>query len=68
MSETKLTFEEGTARLEQINEQLAAESVSLEESLQLYSQAAEIVGKLGKILDDAQQRVEVLDKETAEYQ
>lgn len=56
MSNSK-TFEENMQRLEQIVRTLERGDVALEESLKLFQEGTELVGRCGKLLDEAELQV-----------
>ncbi len=69
MSETKdiqksadLPFEEAIARLEVIVKSMEGDAVSLDESLALYEEGVSLVRRLTRELDEAEQRVRILQK------
>lgn len=69
MSETKevkksadLPFEEAIARLEVIVKSMEGDAVSLDESLALYEEGVSLVRRLTRELDEAEQRVHILQK------
>lgn len=51
------TFEESMIRLEQIVRAMERGEVSLEESLKLFQEGTELVGRCGKLLEDAELQV-----------
>ena len=60
MAERKLTFEQGTARLEEIVARLESGEAPLDESLKLFEEGSKLLGKCGAMLDAAEQKVDVL--------
>lgn len=54
-------FEDGLARLELILEKIGDENTPLNESLKLYSEAAELVAYCNATLDAAQLQIEEID-------
>lgn len=61
-SETELSFEKSFKRLEDILERMNASDVTLDESLDLFTEANQLINECGKKLNDAERRVEVLIK------
>lgn len=59
----KLTFEQSMQRLEQIAATLERGEAGLEESMQLYAQAAKLIASCRKKLDAVQLRMEQLHAE-----
>ena len=57
MSTKNNTFEENMLRLEQIVRVMERGDVPLEESLKLFQEGTDLVGKCGKLLDDAELQV-----------
>ncbi|MDO4482122.1 MAG: exodeoxyribonuclease VII small subunit [Bacillota bacterium] len=62
----KKNFEESYSKLEAAAAALKNESVSLEDSIKLYEEASKHYGECRAILDEAKQRLAVLDKDTDE--
>lgn len=62
MAEKKLSFEQGTARLEEIVARLESGQAPLDESLKLFEEGSKLLGKCNAMLDAAEQKVEVLGK------
>ena len=69
MSETKkiqnpedMPFEAAIARLEVIVKAMEGDAVSLDESLSLYEEGVALVRRLSRELDDAEQRVMILQR------
>lgn len=60
--EDKKNFEEAMNRLEAIVRSLERGEVSLEESLNLFQEGAELIGRCEKQLDEAEQLVRKLRK------
>lgn len=60
MAEKKLSFEQGTARLEEIVARLESGEAPLDESLKLFEEGSKLLGKCGTMLDAAEQKVDVL--------
>lgn len=58
----EITFEKAFARLEQILEKMNSNTISLDESLQLYEEADSLIQICGKKLNDAEKKVEILIK------
>jgi exodeoxyribonuclease VII small subunit len=57
-----LSFEAAFARLEEILEQLNTGTISLDESLQLYEEADQLIAICNKRLNDAERKIEMLVK------
>lgn len=57
-----LSFEEAFARLEEILEKLNTGSISLDDSLTLYSEADRLITLCNKRLVDAERKIEILVK------
>ncbi len=57
-----LPFEEAIARLEVIVKSMEGDAVSLDESLALYEEGVALVRRLTRELDEAEQRVQILQK------
>lgn len=57
MNPEKQTFEASMQRLEQIVRIMEKGEVELEESIQLFQEGTELIGKCGKLLDEAQLQV-----------
>lgn len=69
MSESKkiqspadLSFEAAIARLEVIVKTMEGDAVSLDESLSLYEEGVALVRRLSRELDEAEQRVQILQR------
>lgn len=63
--EQDLTFEQALKRLEAIVEQLEEEDVELEESIELYEEGMKLSGQLTDTLEQAEQRIEQVNKQHA---
>ena len=57
-----LPFEEAIARLEDIVKTMEGDTVSLDESLSLYEEGIALVRRLSRELDEAEQRVMILQR------
>ena len=57
MNRENANFESNMQRLEQIVRALERGDVPLEESLRLFQEGTDLVGKCGKLLDDAELQV-----------
>ena len=57
-----LPFEAAMARLEEIVKAMEGESLSLDESLSLYEEGVALVRRLSRELNEAEQRVQILQK------
>lgn len=62
----KGSFEEGLARLKEIDQALKAEDISLEKSVSLYQEAKLLVDRLHKSLDEAEIKVKNLQGDDVE--
>lgn len=58
----KMTFEENMARLEQIVRTMERGEAALDESLKLFQEGTELVGRCGKLLDDAELQIKKVVK------
>lgn len=61
-TESQLPFEKAFARLEEILEKMNSGETSLDDSLQLFEEADQLIQICSKRLNDAERRVEVLIK------
>jgi len=57
MNEQNMTFEQSMQRLEQIVRAMERGDVPLEESLKLFQEGTDLVGRCGKLLDEAELQV-----------
>lgn len=57
-----VSFEESMQRLEQIVRAMERGDVALDESLKLFQEGTELVGRCGKMLDDAQLQIQKVVK------
>ena len=57
-----MTFEAAIARLEEIVKAMEGDAVSLDESLSLYEEGVALVRRLNRELDEAEQRVQILQR------
>lgn len=57
-----MTFEESMARLEQIVRTMERGEAPLDESLKLFQEGTELVGRCGKMLDEAQLQIKKVVK------
>lgn len=62
MAEKKITFEESLKKLELAAEKLKAQDTSLEDAIANYEEGLKHYRECSRILDEAQQKVEVLTK------
>ncbi len=53
----KQTFEDGLGRINEISRMLASGEASLEESVELYKEAAELAASCRKMLDEAELKI-----------
>lgn len=60
---SEISFEDGFSRLEEILEKLNTGGISLDESLQLYEKAEDLIVKCEKKLLAAEKKVEMLIKQ-----
>ena len=60
--ETAVSFEEAMTRLEEIVRLLENDKAPLEESLRLYEEGVSLVRKCSTDLDEAEQRVKILQR------
>lgn len=58
----KITFEAALARLEEIVSAMESGDAMLDESLSLYEEGIKLIGFCTKALDDAEQKVKILQK------
>ena len=58
----ELSFEAAIARLEVIVKAMEGDTVSLDESLALYEEGIALVRRLSRELDEAEQRVQILQR------
>lgn len=56
-----LTFEEASARLEEIVKLLEDQKTTLDDSISLYSEGVQLIGICNKKLDEAEQKITVID-------
>jgi len=62
MAKKKKTYEEALKRIDEITQMLEDEEVSLEESIDLYKEGAELLAFCGEKLKIAEQQVKMLIK------
>lgn len=60
-TEAALTFEAAMQRLEEITRRLEASDTSLDDSLELYKEGVELIRLCNAKLDEAQQKITVVD-------
>ena len=60
MDDKRPTYEEAVKRLEEIVKKLESGAAPLDESIALFSEAAELVKTCTAILDEAEQKVKIL--------
>lgn len=63
MPENKLTFEEAYAKLEQIAAKLSGNEVTLDETIALYEEGIRLSKFCAEALENAKQKIEVLENE-----
>ena len=61
-TQTSLSFEEAYARLETLLEELNSGELSLEKSLKLYEEAAQLISHCNQKLSSAEQKIQTLIK------
>lgn len=61
-TDEKLTYESAVKRLEEIVRKLESGQTPLDESIALFSEGSELVKKCTAILDEAEQKVNVLSE------
>lgn len=64
----ELSFEEGMVQLEQLVGRLSESELSLEESIALYEQGAQLAAQLEAQLAQQKKRIEIIDPDTAEIE
>ena len=57
----EMKFEEALNKLAEINENLSAEDISLEDSVKLFKEGVELTKLCQKKLDDAKQEIEQIE-------
>ncbi len=62
MAEEKLTFEQSLKKLEEASEKLKSQETSLEDAIKNYEEGLKAYKECSIILEEAQQKVEVLTK------
>lgn len=60
-NQDSLTFEEASARLEEIVKLLEDRKTTLDDSLSLYSEGVRLIGICNQKLDEAEQKITVID-------
>jgi len=60
--EKEISFEEAMEHLEAISARLAGENVPLDDAITLYEEGVEYYDKCKSKLDDANRRIQVIDK------
>ena len=68
MSQKKATIEELIARLEEITGKMENPDTGIDKSIKLYEEGLKIAGICRKRLQDARQKIEVINPDTAEKQ
>lgn len=61
MAEKKLTFETALNELNDIVKKMEDEDISLDEALKLFGKGVDLTEKCNKILDDAKQKITILE-------
>ena len=64
----EISFEEGMVQLEQLVGRLSESELSLEESIALYEQGAQLAAQLETQLAQQKKRIEMIDPDTAEIE
>ena len=64
----ELSFEEGMVQLEQLVGRLSESELSLEESIALYEQGAQLAAQLEAQLAQQKKRIEMIDPDTGEIE
>ncbi len=62
MADMNKTFEESFSRLEKISEKLKSGDIALEDALKSYEEGIKYYSECSRILEDAQQRVETINR------
>jgi len=62
-TEKKQTFEEALTELEKIVEKVEQGEIGLEESIEKYAQGMQLIKHCREILDQAEKRIETINKE-----
>ncbi len=68
MSQKKATIEELIARLEEITGEMENPDTGLDRSIKLYEEGLKIAGMCRKRLNDARQKIEVINPDAVEKQ
>ena len=68
MSQKKATIEELIARLEEITGKMENPDTGIDKSIKLYEEGLKIAGICRKRLQDARQKIEVINPDTAKKQ
>ena len=63
MATEKMKFETAFARLEQLVGEMESAELSLDESLEKYSEAVKVLKICRKLLDEAEKKIEILTKD-----
>ncbi len=61
-----MSFEEAIAELESLSQQMSKSGLSLEDSLKVYERGVKLSKHCKKLLETAQEKIQVLDQELAE--
>lgn len=61
MAEKKLTFETALNELNDIVKKMEDEDISLDEALKLFGKGVDLTEKCNKILDDAKQKITIVE-------
>ena len=63
----KITFEDGMKRLEEIVLGLEKGTVSLENSMELFTEGTKLSGELQKILDEAEAKIKIITENNGKF-
>jgi exodeoxyribonuclease VII small subunit len=63
MTEKKITFEEAYKKLDEAAKNIMSDGVQLEDALESYKEGRKYYGICQKILQDAEQMIQIYDKE-----
>ena len=68
MDEKKITFEDGMKRLEEIVIGLEKGTVSLEDSMKLFTEGTQLSTDLQKILDTAESKIKIITEKNGKIE
>ena len=63
-TEEKMTFEEAYEKLEQVANAIMSDDVPLEQAVECYREGRKYYDMCSRILEDAEQLIQIYDKET----